>query len=150
MATTITWYDHAWKLITNGLNLQTADISVRLVTSSYTFSAAHTLWDNSANDATDPSYNEVANGDGYTTGGVILTNPVADNDSITYDDVVWTSLTKTFRHVIGVANGTVGGLSNPLLFRLLPDDTPADVISSGSNYSILWNDTDGLFYRPEE
>jgi hypothetical protein len=148
MATTIEFYDHAWKLITNGVNLQTASISVRLVTSSYTFSAAHTVWDNGANDATDPSFNEASNGSGYTTGGVILTGVVADNDSITFDDVVWTSLTKTFRHVIGVVNGTVGALTDPLLFRILPDNAPADVISSGSNYSLFWDDTDGLFYRP--
>jgi hypothetical protein len=148
MATTIQWYDHAWKLITNGVNLHTVDISVRLVTSSYTFSAAHTLWDNGADDATDPSFNEAANGAGYTTGGIILANVVVDNDKITFDDVVWTALTKTFRHVIGVANGTHLSMTNPLLFRLIPDDAPADVISNGSNYSILWNDTDGLFYRP--
>jgi hypothetical protein len=148
MATTIEFYDHAWKLITNGVNLQTASISVRLVTSSYTFSAAHTVWDNGANDATDPSFNEASNGSGYTTGGVILTGVVADNDSITFDDVVWTSLTKTFRHVVGVVNGTVGALTDPLLFRILPDNAPADVISSGSNYSLFWDDTDGLFYRP--
>jgi hypothetical protein len=148
MATTIEFYDHAWKLITGGLNLHTANISVRLVTSGYTFNAAHTLWDNGANDATDPSHHEAADGNGYATGGVILANMVVTNSKLTPDDVVWTALTKTFRHVIGVANGSVGGLTDPLLFRLLPDDAPADVISNGSNYSILWNDTDGLFYRP--
>jgi hypothetical protein len=52
--------------------------------------------------------------------------------------------------VIGVANGTHLSMTDPLLFRLLPDDAPADVISNGSNYSILWNDTDGLFYRPDD
>ena len=148
MATTIEFYDHAWKLITNGVNLQTASISVRLVTSNYTFSAAHTVWDNGANNATDPSFNEASSGSGYTTGGIILTGVVADNDSITFDDVVWTSLTKTFRHVVGVVNGTVGALTDPLLFRILPHNAPADVISSGSNYSLFWDDTDGLFYRP--
>lgn len=148
MASTIEFYDHAWKLITNGVNLQTATLSIRLVTSSYTFNAAHTVWDNGADDATDPSFNEAAAGSGYSTGGVILTGMVADNDSIVFDDVTWTALTKTFRHVIGVVNGTVGALTNPLLFRLLPDSAPADVISNGSNYSILWDDTDGLFYRP--
>lgn len=148
MATTIEFYDHAWKLITNGVNLQTASISVRLVTSGYTFSAAHTVWDNGANDATDPSFNEASNGSGYSTGGIILTGMTVTNSKISFDDVVWTSLTKTFRHVIGVVNGTVGALTDPLLFRILPDNAPADVISSGSNYSLFWDDTDGLFYRP--
>jgi len=149
MATTITAYTHLWKLVTTGgLDLDTSEIRIRLVTSSYTFSAAHTLWDNSANDATDPSYNEVANGDGYTTGGVQLANPVVTTSNVDYDDVVWTSLTKTFRGAIGVGIGTFGGVVNPVLFYILLDSTPADVVSSGSNYTIQWNATDKLFYKP--
>jgi hypothetical protein len=34
------------------------------------------------------------------------------------------------------------------LAYLLPDSTPADIVSNGSDYSILWNATDGVFYRP--
>lgn len=149
MASSITAYDHLWKLVTTGgLDLDTAEIRIRLVTSSYTFSAAHTQWDNGANDATDPSYNEVANGSGYTTGGVQLASPSADNDSIDFADVTWTALTKTFRGAVAVAIGTFGGVTNPVLFYALPDSTPADIVSSGSNYSLIWNATDGLFYRP--
>jgi hypothetical protein len=149
MATTITAYTHLWKLVTTGgLDLDTSEIRIRLVTSSYTFSAAHTLWDNSANDATDPSYNEVANGDGYTTGGIQLANPVVTTGNIDYDDVVWTALTKTFRAAIGVGIGTFGGVVNPVLFYILLDSTPADIVSTGSNYTIVWNSTDKLFYQP--
>lgn len=150
MASTITPYDHFWKLVTTGgLDLDTAEIRIRLVTSSYTFSAAHTQWDNGANDATDPSHNEVSNGNGYTTGGNQLANPVVTNSKIDYDDVTWTALTKTFRAAIAVAIGTFGGVTNPVLFYFLPDSTPDDIVSTGSNYSILWNSVDGLFYRPE-
>jgi hypothetical protein len=149
MASSITAYSHLWKLVTNGLNLQTATLKVRLVTSSYTFSAAHTAWDNGANNATDPSYNEVATGDGYTTGGITLTGMVADADSIDFDDVTWSALTKTFRAAIVVAIGEIGGVTDPLIAYLLPDTTPADIISVGSNYTLKWNDSDGLFYRPE-
>jgi hypothetical protein len=149
MASTITAYDHLWSLITQkGLDLATDEIRVRLVTSGYTFSAAHTAWDNGANDATDPSYSEASNGNGYTTGGIELVNPVGDADSLTFDDIVWSALTKTFRYAVGVAIGTFGSVTNPVLFCILPDSTPADVVSNGSDYSILWNDADGLFYRP--
>lgn len=149
MATTITAYTHLWKLVTTGgLDLDTSEIRIRLVTSSYTFSAAHTQWDNGANDATDPSYNEVANGNGYTTGGIQLANPVVTTSNIDYDDPVWTALTKTFRAAIGVGIGTFGGVVNPVLFYILLDSTPADIVSTGSNYTIAWNSTDKLFYQP--
>lgn len=149
MVPTITWYDHAWRLVTNGVNLQTATISLRLVTSGYVFDADHTLWDNGADDATDPSANEVAAGGGYTLGGKTLTGMVATNSTIDFDDVTWSSLTKTFRGVVAVLDGTHGALTDPLLFYLLPDSTPADIVSNGSDYSILWNADDGLFYRPD-
>ena len=149
MASSITAYTHLWKLVTTGgLDLDTDEIRVRLVTSSYTFSAAHTLWDNGANDATDPSHNESSNGDGYTTGGIELTVASATTSKVDYEDITWASLTKTFRGAIGVAIGTFGGVENPVLFYLLPDTTPADIVSNGSDYSILWNATDGLFYKP--
>jgi len=149
MASSITAYDHLWKLVTTGgLDLDTSEIRVRLVTSAYTFNAAHTLWDNSANDATDPSFNEVANGDGYATGGIQLVTPVVTNSNIGYADLTWTALTKTFRAGIGVGIGTFGGVVNPVLFRILFDTTPADIVSTGSNFSIQWNAVNKLFYLP--
>jgi hypothetical protein len=149
MASSITAYTHLWKLVTTGgLDLDTAEIRVRLVTSSYTFSAAHTLWDNGANDATDPSYSEATDGNGYTTGGIQLTGASATTSKVDYADITWAALTKTFRGAVGVAIGTFGGVTNPVLFYLLPDTTPADIVSNGSDYSILWNATDGLFYKP--
>ena len=127
-------------LITGGVDLDSDTLKVALVTSSYTPSAAHTVW-------TDVSANEVAAGAGYATGGVTLANPVATNSTIDYDDAVWTALTKTFRYAVGYKVGTVGALTNPLLFWILLDTTPADIISSGSNYTIQWNSTNKLFYR---
>jgi hypothetical protein len=148
MASSITAYTHLWKLVTTGgLDLDTDEIRVRLVTSSYTFSAAHTLWDNGANDATDPSYSEATDGNGYTTGGIELTNASATTSKVDFDDITWSALTKTFRVAIGVAIGTFGGVTNPVLFYYLPDSTPADIVSSGSDWSIQWDATNGLFYQ---
>lgn len=142
MATTTTAYDHLWKLLsTGGIDLDTDTLKVALVTSSYTPNTAHDEW-------ADVSANEVATGSGYTTGGVTLASPVATNDNIDYADVTWTALTKTFRYAVCYKSGSGGGLTNPLLFYILLDSTPADVVSTGSNYSIQWNSTDKLFYQP--
>jgi len=149
MASSITAYTHLWKLVTTGgLDLDTSEIRIRLVTSGYTFSAAHTLWDNGANDATDPSYNEHAATGNYATGGIQLANPVVTATTIGYDDVTWTALTATFRAAIAVGVGTFGGVTNPVLWYLLFNTTPADIVSTGSNFSILWNATNKLFYQP--
>jgi len=149
MASSITAYDHLWKLVTTGgLDLDTSTIQVRLVTSGYTFSSAHTQWDNGANDATDPSYNEIASGSGYTTGGITLSSPVVTNTTIAYANLTWTSMTATFRQAIAVAVGIFGGVVNPVLFRILLDTTPADISITSSTYEIIWNSVDKLFYKP--
>jgi hypothetical protein len=90
----------------------------------------------------------VATGSGYTTGGATLANPVVTATTIDYDDVVWTSLTKTFRYAVCYKSGSGGGLTNPLLFYILLDTTPADIVSSGSNYTIQWNSTNKVLYKP--
>ena len=74
MATTISRYTSYNQYVHNGtINLNsTGKIKLALVTSEYVFSAAHTLFDNGADDSTDPSHCEVATGDGYTTGGAAL------------------------------------------------------------------------------
>lgn len=142
MATTITGYDHFWKLVATGaIDLDSDTLKVALVTSSYTPSGAHTQW-------ADVSAYEVASGSGYTTGGQTLTGVTVTNSNIDYDDVVWTAITKTFRYAVLYKSGTGGGLTNPLIAYILLDSTPADVVSSGSNYTIQWNSTDKLFYKP--
>lgn len=149
MATTITAYDHLWKLVTTGVvDLDTDTLKLALVTSDYTPDIAHTEWNPGTDDADDASDNEVATGSGYTTGGVTLASPVATNSNIGYANPTWTALTKTFRYAVCYANKTAGGLTDPLLFYILLDTTPADIISTGSDYTIQWNSTDKVFYRP--
>lgn len=142
MAATITAYDHLWKLITTGgVDADTDTLKLALVTSSYTPSTAHEEW-------ADVSANEVSNGSGYTTGGETIATPVATNTTIDYDDVAWTALTKTFRYAVCYKSGSGGGLTNPLLFYILLDSTPADIVSAGSNYTIQWHSVNKLFYKP--
>lgn len=142
MAATITAYDHLWKLLLTGaVDLDTDTLKLALVTSSYTPSTAHDEW-------ADVSANEVATGNGYTTGGVTLASPVATNTTIDFDDVLWTSLTKTFRYGVCYKSGSGGGLTNPLLFYILFDSAPADIVSSGSNFTVQWHSTNKVLYKP--
>ena len=142
MAVTITAYDHLWKLLLTGaVDLDTDTLKVALVTSAYAPNVAHTQW-------AQASGNEVVAGGGYTTGGLTLANPVATNRIIDFDDATWPGLTKTFRYAVCYAQKTVAGLTDPLLFWLLPDSTPADTVVSGTPYKIEWHSVDGVFYRP--
>ena len=142
MAQSIIAYDHLWSLLLTGrIDLDSDTLKIALVLSSYTPSVAHTQW-------SDVSASEVTAGSGYSAGGIALTTPVVTSSTIGYADPVWTSLTKTFRYGVCYKQGTVGGLINPLLFYILFDTTPNDVIQTGSNFSINFNSVNKLFYRP--
>ncbi len=149
MASSITWYDHAWQLIaTKRVGLSIDTLKIALVTSSYTPNIAHTVWDPGTNNAADPSFNEVAAGSGYTAGGMTLASYVVTNSNIDCADPALTALTKTFRYGVCYANLTTCALTDPLLFYILFDTSTADIVMSGSNFSIVINATDKLFYRP--
>lgn len=149
MASSITQYTHLWELShTAGVDLSSATIKVALIASTYTFSAAHTIFDPGTNDAADPSYNEVATGSGYTTGGIALSGGAGFPAYITYDNPLWTALTKDFRSAIFYFSGTVGGLTDPLIAYLLFDTTPADITVNNSAFSIPMDLVKGLFYNP--
>lgn len=143
MAVIATAYDHLWRLSKIGaLDTDSDTLKVALVTSAYVPAATHTQW-------AQASASEVSSGGGYTAGGVALVNPTVTNRIVDFDDAVWASLTKTFRYAVCYAEKTAAGLTNPLLFWLLLDSTPADTIVSGTPYRIEWHSVDGVFYRPD-
>lgn len=91
----------------------------------------------------DVSANEVANGNGYTSGGAAMSG-----SSITYSgktttwdasDVTWPSLTKTMRYAFLYANKVANGKTNPLIGYVLLDDTPADVSVTSVDFVLNWN-----------
>ena len=137
MASSFTLYPSARKYCHDGtIDFDTATIKLMLVTSSYTPSTTHTI----KADIT----NEVASGDGYTTGGTALVNP-----AVTYtqspsagkfdaDDHVIAALTKVFRYGILYVEGTVNGIVNPLIGYILYDTTPADITVSGLSWTTQW------------
>jgi hypothetical protein len=137
MATTFTKYTHTHRRFADGtMDWDTDTFKLALVTSDYTFSAAHTEWSSA-------SANEVATGDGYTTGGASLTTSL-DNTKLDANDVTWVALDKTFRGAVLYCSKTANGLTNPLVGYILFDDTPADVVSPGVDFTVIWN-ASGVF-----
>ncbi len=137
MATTLEVFNSFRRDIADGtIDLDSANVYLALVTSSYTKNLANTI-------CSDISTNAVATGAGYTTGGLAL----ASNDvtysgtTATFDaaDVTWTALTKTFRFGILYINATVNSIVKPLIGVILFDSTPADVTVGGVDFTINWN-----------
>lgn len=134
MATTITKYTSYNQYVHDGtINLNsTGKIMLALVTSSYTFNAAHTVW-------ADASANEVATGDGYTTGGAALGSLSVNSTRFDSADVSWTGLTKTFRGGVIYLNDTVNTIVKPVIAYILFDSTPADIAMTGGTFTVQWN-----------
>lgn len=113
-------------------------IKVSLHTSSYT--PSQTTHDYQ-NDLT----NEVANGNGYTTGGATLTSKTeaftGQVKKFDADDVTWAASTITARYAV-IYDATPGtSATNPLIAYV---DFGADVVSSGGAFTITW-DANGIF-----
>ncbi len=137
MASTVYIYDSFRQYVADGtIDLTAATVTLALVTSSYTYSAAHTVW-------ADASANEVANGAGYTTNGAALGSPTVtySGSTATFDasDVTWSSLTKTFRGGVLYLNDTVNAIVKPVILYILFDSTPADITISGADFTVAWN-----------
>ena len=141
MAVSITKYTSYVPYVHTGeINLDdTGKIKLALVTSGYTFSAAHTIWDPGTNDAADPSYNEVAAGDGYAAGGVALSGLSVNATRFDADDAVWTGLTKTFRGGVLYLNDTYKTIVRPLIAYILFDTTPNDIVMVGTDFNVTWD-----------
>jgi hypothetical protein len=96
--------------------------------------------------------NEVANGNGYTTGGVALTSPTYNQTSGTAafktgNNPSWTGSGAGFvaRYYVLRANGTLNGIVNPLIGYELLDSTPADVSFAAGNTVTLVQNAAGWF-----
>lgn len=137
MASTLEVFNSFRQYIADGtIDLDSTDVYLALVTSSYTKSLANTIWANISD-------YEATTGAGYTTGGAQL----ASNDvtysgtTATFDatDVTWSSLTKTFRFGVLYINATSNSIVKPLIGIILFDSTPADVTVSGVDFTVTWN-----------
>jgi hypothetical protein len=95
--------------------------------------------------------NEVANGNGYTTGGVALGSVTwtRATTTVTFDaaDAAWTGSGAGFsaRYLAIYASGTLNGHTDPLVGYVLLDSAPADVsFAAGNTVTVQWN-ASGIF-----
>lgn len=118
-------------IMNGGIDLDTDDMKVALVTSSYTA-------DIDAHDNFDDITNEVS-GTGYTAGGAQLTESVSvdntDNEGV-FDasDVTWLSSTITARGAVIYKNTGTASTSKLVCYI----DFSEDKISSAGNFVIQW------------
>ena len=107
-----------------------ATVKIALVSSAYTPDAANTGHDEWA----DVSANEIANGNGYTTGGATLANDavstITNGHKYDSDDPAWTASggsIPAWRYAVMYVSGSLWGKTNPVIGYFLGDSTPADV-----------------------
>ena len=120
-------------------DLTGATVNMALVLSTYTpdtTSAGHSLWSS-------VSGNEVANGNGYTTGGVALSSKVATavtgGFKFSSANPSWTasgSGIPAHRYYVMYVVGTLWGMTNPLVGYFVGDSAPADIPLTTAGNSI--------------
>lgn len=95
--------------------------------------------------------NEVANANGYTTGGVAMTGNswtnAAGTETFTSSAAVWTAAGGSIvaRFAVIYKNATVNAIVKPLLAICLLDTTPADItVTSGVTFTFTMN-ASGIF-----
>lgn len=122
-------------LMNGAIDLDTDTIKVMLVTSSYTP-------DQDDHDKRDDVTNEVANGNGYTTGGAELANKAVtadttDNEGVfDADDLTWADSTITARGAVLYKSRGGASSADELICYI---DFGSDQISSAGNFTITWN-----------
>lgn len=143
MAITTAWYGLGLQyLLDTPLDLETATVKLALVTSGYTPNRdTHDFRD-------DFTANEVANGNGYATGGVTLTglawsyDAASDQVRLDCDDPSWTfTAAKTWLYGIGYVDTGGADTTDPLIFLLTWDSS--QTVSTAYTLTI---DTAGLLY----
>jgi len=139
MATLYVYGAFLSKMLNKEVDWDSDTIKVLLCTSSYTPNQ-------DTHDYADDLTNEVANGNGYTTGGATLASKTATydagNNRLTLDaaDVVWAASTITARYAVIYDSTPGSAATNPLIAYI---DFGSDVSSSSGNFTITW-DSNGI------
>lgn len=138
MAVTITLYPSFKEKLVEGFNMGSDTFKVALMTNSHTYNSAHDEW-------ADVSANEIANGDGYTTGGQALSSVTSSQTGGTYTfdaaDASWTasgSGITAYKAVI--YNDTDAG--DALVCSI--DLDGVQFAASGALFKLIWN-ASGIF-----
>ena len=133
MAVTINLYNHTRKLFLSGENASGDTYKLQLLTAA-TFDATHTTLAGAGG-------TEVANGNGYTTGGVTLTNvtvSVTNTDEAKFDadDASWTatggSITAGFGRIYNDTDA-----NKPVVAFINFDGSKT--ATDGTDFKVVWN-----------
>lgn len=130
-------YNNGIKFLMNGtLDLDTATIKLALFSSSMTVDLTN-------HDTFSDISGEIANGNGYVTGGKTITNPaitaVTNGYKFSSDDVQWDASggsIPAWRYGVMYASGTYNSVVDPLIGYFLGDTTPTDVPATTSGNSL--------------
>lgn len=138
MALSITPYNHTAKLFADG-SLVASDTYKLMLCTSATFNAANTT-------LASVTKTEVANGNGYTTGGQALTNvavtTVTTNDaSFDADDVIWNASGGAITASYAILYNDTDANDPPVAFI---DFDGSESAISGTTFSVVWN-ASGIF-----
>ena len=159
MAVTFKWYDIATKYALDGTytgepgnspydrSIALQPIYLGLLTTTYTYSASHTLWGTSG-----VSSNEIANGNGYVTNGLALTTlawtQASTVTNFTADNAIWTASggsIAAWGYAVAYIRATVNGIVNPLLF-VIDAGGAVGPTTTGNTTGVNWNGT-GVFQQ---
>ena len=126
------------KIHNSALALGADTLKCSLFTSSYTPAATHTTYSSI-------SANEVANGNGYTTGGVTVAGTVSEaSGTVTFDvaDPQWTASGGSIvaRYAV-LYDSTTGDL---IAYSLL-DNTPANITVTDTNILVIQMNASGVY-----
>jgi hypothetical protein len=143
MAITTTWYGNGLLyLVDTPADMETVTVNLALVTDAYT---PNRDTDDFRNDFT---ASELANGNGYTTGGVTLTglawsyDAASDQVRLDCNDPSWTfTAAKTWRYGVGYIDTGGADSTDPLIFLLTWDSN--QTVSTAYTLTI---DPAGLLY----
>ena len=133
MTVTVSLYNHTTQRFANGSNSVSDTYKLKLLTAA-TFDATHSTL--AATGGT-----EVANGNGYTTGGQALTSvvvsTVSTNDaSFDADDVTWSASGGAITASFGILYNDTDSNDPPVAFIDFGDsETAAD----GTSFIVVWN-----------
>ena len=132
MPVTISLYNHTAKRFMDGSNAVGDSYKLLLATSA-TFSAANTT-------LAGITYTEVANGNGYTTGGLALTNVVVNQSSndaaFDADDATWTASGGAITASYAILYNATDANSPPLAFIDMGGSQSA---GDGTQFKVIWN-----------
>lgn len=133
MAVSITLYNHTARRFLDGSNAATDTYKVKLLTAA-TFDASHTS-------LTETGGTEVANGNGYTTGGATLTSvsvsTVSTNDAkFSADNVTWVASGGSISAGYAIIYNDSDYGDPPLAFI---DFGGSESAGDGTEFKLIWN-----------